>query len=130
MPRQCRCTEFAAGRGAVFDAADDLAATALRQLPGRGVYHLLLQQALDGSAAWLEMTMTATPKMLLAVRFGQPIKTRPSRWLARHGPTVVFALLFGFTEARAQAPSVPVSGVDAALIEDIVTGSRVLADFG
>src|ERR1700704_1189449 len=76
------------------------------------------------------MTMTATPKMLLAVRFGQPIKTRPSCWLARLGPTVVFALLFGFAAARAQAPSVPVSGVDAALIEDIVTGSRVLADFG
>ncbi len=74
--------------------------------------------------------MTATPKMLLAVRFGQPIKTRPSCWLARLGPTVVFALLFGFAAARAQAPSVPVSGVDAALIEDIVTGSRVLADFG
>ena len=74
--------------------------------------------------------MTATPKMLLAVRFGQPIKTRPSCWLARPGPTVVFALLFGFAAARAQAPSVPVSGVDAALIEDIVTGSRVLADFG
>jgi ribulose-5-phosphate 4-epimerase/fuculose-1-phosphate aldolase len=91
---------------------------------------LLLQQAIDGSAAWLEMTMTATPKMLLAVRFGQPIKRRPSCWLARLGPTVMFALLFGFTEARAQAPSVPVSGVDAALIEDIVTGSRVLADFG
>src|SRR6267142_1623055 len=76
------------------------------------------------------MTMPATPKMLLAVRFGQPIKRRPSCWFARLGPTVVFALLFGFVEARAQAPSVPVSGVDAALIEDIVIGSRVLADFG
>jgi HCOMODA/2-hydroxy-3-carboxy-muconic semialdehyde decarboxylase len=91
---------------------------------------LLLQQAIDGSAAWLEMTMTATPKMLLAVRFGQPINRRPSCWLARLGPTVVFALLLCFAQARAQAPSVPVSGVDAALIEDIVTGSRVLADFG
>src|SRR5712664_3820072 len=64
--------------------------------------HLLLQQAIDGSAAWLEMTMTATPKMLLAVRFGQPINMQPSCWLARLGPTVVFALLFGFTEARAR----------------------------
>src|SRR5258707_6224281 len=78
----------------------------------------------------LEMTMTAAPKKLLAVRFVQPIKTRPSCWLARLGPTVVFALLFGFAAARAHAPSVPVSGVDAALIEDIVTGSRVLAHFG
>jgi ribulose-5-phosphate 4-epimerase/fuculose-1-phosphate aldolase len=74
--------------------------------------------------------MTATPRMLLAVRFSRPIKTRPSCWLARLGSTVVLALLFGFAGARAQAPSVPVSGVDAALIEDIVTGSRVLADFG
>jgi ribulose-5-phosphate 4-epimerase/fuculose-1-phosphate aldolase len=74
--------------------------------------------------------MTATLGMLLAVRFGQPIKTRPSCWFARLGPTVVLALLFGFAEARAQAPSVSVSGVGAALIEDIVTGSRVLADFG
>src|SRR6266852_7000660 len=92
--------------------------------------NLLLQLAIDGSAAWLEMTMTATPRMLLAIRFARPIKTRPSYWLARLGLTVVFALLFGFAEARAQAPSVPVSGVDAALIEDIVIGSRVLADFG
>jgi HCOMODA/2-hydroxy-3-carboxy-muconic semialdehyde decarboxylase len=91
---------------------------------------LLLQQAVDGSAVWLEMKMTATPRMLLAIRFARPVKTRPSRWLARLGPTVVFALLFGFAEARAQAPSVLVSGVDAALIEDIVIGSRVLADFG
>ena len=74
--------------------------------------------------------MTATPRMLLAIRFARPIKTRPSCWFARLGPTVVFALLFGFAEARAQVPSVPVSGVDAALIEDIVIGSRVLADFG
>ena len=74
--------------------------------------------------------MTATPRMLLAIRFARPVKTRPSCWFARLGPAVVFALLFGLAEARAQAPSVPVSSVDAALIEDIVIGSRVLADFG
>jgi ribulose-5-phosphate 4-epimerase/fuculose-1-phosphate aldolase len=72
--------------------------------------------------------MSATPRTLLAICFGQPIETRPGRWFA--GPMVVFALMFGFAEARAQAVSVPVSSADAALIEDIVVGSRVLADFG
>ena len=73
--------------------------------------------------------MTA-PLTMLAIRLGQPIKTRASDWLARLGPMVVFALLCGFGQTRAQAPSVPASGVDAALIEDIVIGSRILADFG
>jgi HCOMODA/2-hydroxy-3-carboxy-muconic semialdehyde decarboxylase len=41
---------------------------------------------------------------------------------------VAFALLCGLAETRAQTPAVPVA--DAALIEDIVIGSRVLADFG
>src|SRR5216684_3234483 len=76
------------------------------------------------------MTMTATLKPLLAICFGQPIKTRASYWLARLGPMVVLALLFGLGQTRAQAPSVGVSGIDAALIEDIVLGSRILADFG
>ena len=74
--------------------------------------------------------MTATLKPLLAICFGQPIKTRASYWLARLGPMVVLALLFGLGQTRAQAPSVGVSGVDAALIEDIVIGSRILAEFG
>jgi HCOMODA/2-hydroxy-3-carboxy-muconic semialdehyde decarboxylase len=33
-------------------------------------------------------------------------------------------------ETPAQTPSAPVAGVDAALLEDIVIGSRILADFG
>jgi ribulose-5-phosphate 4-epimerase/fuculose-1-phosphate aldolase len=33
-------------------------------------------------------------------------------------------------QARAQTPAVPPSGIDAALSEDIVIGSRVLAEFG
>jgi ribulose-5-phosphate 4-epimerase/fuculose-1-phosphate aldolase len=73
--------------------------------------------------------MTAISRMPSAIRRGRPIKTRASRWLARLG-SVVFALLFGLAEARAQAPSVLLSGVDAGLIEDIVIGSRILADFG
>jgi HCOMODA/2-hydroxy-3-carboxy-muconic semialdehyde decarboxylase len=43
---------------------------------------------------------------------------------------LVLALLFGFGQTRAQTPPVAVSGVDAALIEDIVIGSRILAEFG
>src|SRR6202165_4421938 len=66
-----------------------------------------MQQAMDAQRFNWEMTMTATLRMLLAV-----------------------ALLFGFGQARAQTPSVPISGVDAALIEDIVIGSRILAEFG
>jgi hypothetical protein len=66
-----------------------------------------MQQAMDAQRFSWEMTMTATLRMLL-----------------------VLALLFGFGQTRAQTPSAGVSGVDAALIEDIVIGSRVLADFG
>jgi HCOMODA/2-hydroxy-3-carboxy-muconic semialdehyde decarboxylase len=45
---------------------------------------------------------------------------------------MAFTTLFGLAEVHAQAnaPVSPVAGVDAALIDDIVTGSRVLADFG
>src|ERR1700682_2479752 len=68
--------------------------------------NFLMQQAMDAQRFNWEMTMTATLRMLLAV-----------------------ALLFGFGQARAQTPSVPISGVDAALIEDIVIGSRLLAEF-
>src|SRR5450631_3426260 len=66
-----------------------------------------MQQAMDAQRFNWEMTMTATLRMLL-----------------------VLALLFGFGQTRAQTPSDPVSGVDAALIEDIVIGSRILAEFG
>jgi ribulose-5-phosphate 4-epimerase/fuculose-1-phosphate aldolase len=49
---------------------------------------------------------------------------------ARLGLLVAFAALFGFPEVRAQAPVTSIPGVDAALLDDIVTGSRLLADFG
>jgi HCOMODA/2-hydroxy-3-carboxy-muconic semialdehyde decarboxylase len=49
---------------------------------------------------------------------------------ARLGLVLTLAVLFGAVEAHAQAPANPIPGVDAALVEDIVTGSRVLADFG
>lgn len=50
--------------------------------------------------------------------------------LIRIGLITAFVALFGAIEAHAQAPVNPIPGVDAALVEDIVTGSRVLADFG
>jgi HCOMODA/2-hydroxy-3-carboxy-muconic semialdehyde decarboxylase len=53
-----------------------------------------------------------------------------SHRLARLGAMVVVALLSGLAQARAQTPATPIAGVDAGLIEDIVVGSRILADFG
>jgi len=38
--------------------------------------------------------------------------------------------LSGLAQTRAQTPATPIAGVDAGLIEDIVIGSRILADFG
>src|SRR5450432_1915625 len=55
---------------------------------------------------------------------------RPGLRLARLGPVVAVALLVGLAPSRAQTPAAPVSGVDAAVIEDIVVGSRILAEFG
>jgi HCOMODA/2-hydroxy-3-carboxy-muconic semialdehyde decarboxylase len=53
-----------------------------------------------------------------------------SHRLARLGAMVVVALLSGLAQVRAQTPATPIAGVDAGLIEDIVVGSRILADFG
>jgi ribulose-5-phosphate 4-epimerase/fuculose-1-phosphate aldolase len=50
--------------------------------------------------------------------------------LARLIVVAAVALLAGLIEPSAQTPSAPVAGVDTALLEDIVIGSRILADFG
>jgi ribulose-5-phosphate 4-epimerase/fuculose-1-phosphate aldolase len=68
--------------------------------------------------------MTATFKVLSAIYPGQPVKTRVSHRLVCLAGAVV-VLLAGLAPSRAQ-----ISGVDAAVIEDMVIGSRVLADFG
>ena len=51
------------------------------------------------------------------------------RKISRLGLAIALVALFGLTQTRAQAPP-PVAGVDPALLEDIVIGSRILADFG
>jgi ribulose-5-phosphate 4-epimerase/fuculose-1-phosphate aldolase len=68
-------------------------------------------------------------KSILAICVSQPVKTRANYWLVCFSVVVAFALLAG-AETRAQTATAPVSGVDAAVLEDIVIGSRVLADFG
>ena len=53
-----------------------------------------------------------------------------SRRLACIGALVAVVLLAGRFDASAQTPSASLPGVDPALLEDIVVGSRILADFG
>ena len=50
--------------------------------------------------------------------------------LARLAATAMVALLAGHLETSAQVQSAPIAGVDATLLEDMVIGSRILADFG
>jgi ribulose-5-phosphate 4-epimerase/fuculose-1-phosphate aldolase len=51
-------------------------------------------------------------------------------WLKRFALVMALTALFGQAVVHAQTSVNSVLGADAALIEDIVTGSRVLADFG
>ena len=53
-----------------------------------------------------------------------------SRRLTCFGALVALALLAGQFSASAQMPSASLPGVDPALLEDVVVGSRILADFG
>jgi ribulose-5-phosphate 4-epimerase/fuculose-1-phosphate aldolase len=53
-----------------------------------------------------------------------------SHRIARLGVLVAVVLLAGHLDASAQMPSASLSGVDPAVLEDIVVGSRILADFG
>ena len=68
--------------------------------------------------------MTAKFASVWAMSFGA------SHRLARLAAVVAASLLAGQVETLAQTPSSPVAGVDAGLLEDMVIGSRVLADFG
>ena len=53
-----------------------------------------------------------------------------SRRLSRFAVFAALALFAGQFPASAQTPSASLPGVDPALLEDIVVGSRILADFG
>jgi ribulose-5-phosphate 4-epimerase/fuculose-1-phosphate aldolase len=53
-----------------------------------------------------------------------------SRRLACLGVLIAVALLAGRLDASAQMPSASLPAVDPAVIEDIVVGSRILAEFG
>jgi ribulose-5-phosphate 4-epimerase/fuculose-1-phosphate aldolase len=64
--------------------------------------------------------MTATLRKVLALSYR----------LARLGIVAIFAVLSGLAQTHAQTPGIPASGFDPALVEDIVVGSRILADFG
>ena len=68
--------------------------------------------------------MTTTCRTIWSTGF------RGSDHLARLGTVVAVVLLAALSEAPAQTPSTSVAGVDAALLEDMVIGSRILADFG
>jgi ribulose-5-phosphate 4-epimerase/fuculose-1-phosphate aldolase len=59
---------------------------------------------------------------------GRPIKTGMSRRVGLGA--VAGVILLCSAQARAQTPSAPAAGGDTAVIEDIVVGSRILADFG
>jgi len=74
--------------------------------------------------------MMAKLRMLLATCFGHLNKTPVSYLIARLGAVAALALLSALAPARAQTAVAPVPAADAAVIEDIAIGSRVLADFG
>ena len=62
-------------------------------------------------------------------------ETRNARWgaavsLWRLALVTALTMLIGVVESRAQAPAGPIAGVDPTLIDDVVVGSRILADFG
>jgi ribulose-5-phosphate 4-epimerase/fuculose-1-phosphate aldolase len=73
--------------------------------------------------------MIATPGTVSAISFGRQM-IPPMRRLARLGAIVIFVLLSGLAQTRAQTAGVNASGFDPGLVEDIVVGSRILADFG
>src|SRR6201999_1417737 len=57
-------------------------------------------------------------------------RTFAKEWRARFGAVVAIALLASCADTLAQTPSASLPGVDPALLEDMVVGSRILADFG
>jgi len=50
--------------------------------------------------------------------------------LTRFGAVAIFVALSGLAPTHAQTPPSPIPGVEPALLDDIVAGSRILADLG
>jgi HCOMODA/2-hydroxy-3-carboxy-muconic semialdehyde decarboxylase len=69
-------------------------------------------------------TMTTTFITISAMSF------RVSGRLARVGAVIAVLLLAGLSDTPAQTPSAGAAGIDVALLEDMVIGGRILADFG
>jgi ribulose-5-phosphate 4-epimerase/fuculose-1-phosphate aldolase len=67
--------------------------------------------------------------MVRSKKFGGTCRFAIDR-LGRLAAVAAAVLLASLLETTAQTPSTPVAGIDAALLEDIVVGSRILADFG
>jgi HCOMODA/2-hydroxy-3-carboxy-muconic semialdehyde decarboxylase len=74
--------------------------------------------------------MIATPGTVSAIGLGRHMIPPMRHRLARLGAVAIFALVCGLAQTRAQTQTSPASGFDPALVEDIVVGSRILADFG
>src|SRR5438128_2214552 len=68
-----------------------------------------------------EATMIAPPGTTWAIRLGQRF--------VRLGTVAIVAALSGLAPARGQTPPAA-AGVETASVEDIVLGSRILAEFG
>ena len=68
--------------------------------------------------------------MTARLRAGWAVGSGARDQLARLAAVAAVVLLSGLAETSAQTPSASVAGVDAALLEDMVIGSRILTDFG
>jgi ribulose-5-phosphate 4-epimerase/fuculose-1-phosphate aldolase len=66
----------------------------------------------------------------MKVKFRIQASRKAIKGIARLTATAMIALLAALLETSAQTQPPPVAGVDAALLEDMVIGSRILADFG
>jgi ribulose-5-phosphate 4-epimerase/fuculose-1-phosphate aldolase len=67
---------------------------------------------------------------MMTVKFRMQAPSDAIKGLARLTVVAMVALLAGLLETPAQTQPAPIAGVDAALLEDMVIGSRILADFG
>jgi ribulose-5-phosphate 4-epimerase/fuculose-1-phosphate aldolase len=67
---------------------------------------------------------------MMTVKFRMQASSDAIKGLARLTAAAMVALLAGLLETSAQTRPAPMAGVDAGLLEDMVIGSRILADFG